>query len=93
MRKAMADVFEKHKVDIYLSGHDHSLQHLKPAGYTHQFISGAGSELTPVTSGIPYSRFQASEHGFMYFAINADTVSVKAVNVTGAVIYETKLTK
>jgi tartrate-resistant acid phosphatase type 5 len=93
MRKAMADVFERHKVDIYLSGHDHSLQHLKPAGYTHQFISGAGSELTPVTSGIPYSRFQASEHGFMYFAINADTISVKAINLTGAVIYETKLTK
>lgn len=93
MRKAMADVFEQHKVDIYLSGHDHSLQHLKPAGYTHQFISGAGSELTPVTSGIPYSRFQASEHGFMCFAINADAISVKAINLTGAVIYETKLTK
>ena len=93
IRKAMADVFEKHKVDIYLSGHDHSLQHLKPAGHTHQFISGAGSELTPVTSGIPYARFQASEHGFMYFAINADTISVKAINLSGAVIYETTLKK
>lgn len=93
IRKAMADVFEKHKVDIYLSGHDHSLQHLKPAGHTHQFISGAGSELTPVTSGIPYSRFQASEHGFMYFAINTDVISVKAINLTGSVIYETKISK
>jgi len=93
MRKAMADVFGKHKVDIYLSGHDHSLQHLKPAGYTHQFISGAGSELTPVTNGIPYARFAASEHGFMCFAIKSDTISVKTINLTGTVIYETKLTK
>lgn len=93
LRKAMANVFEKHKVDVYLSGHDHSLQHLKPEGYTHQFISGAGSELTPVTTGIPYSRFEASEHGFMYFSVNANSLHVSAINMAGAVLYETELKK
>jgi tartrate-resistant acid phosphatase type 5 len=93
MRKAMADVFEKHKVDVYLSGHDHSLQHLKPAGYTHQFISGAGSELTHVTTGIDYSKFQASEHGFMYFSVDATRFHASVINVDGTVIYETTLTK
>jgi tartrate-resistant acid phosphatase type 5 len=93
VRKAMTHVFEEHKVDVYLSGHDHSLQHLKPEGFTHQFISGAGSELTPVTAGIPYSRFQASEHGFMYFAIDGKRLNVKAINYTGKVLYETELTK
>jgi len=92
-RKMLTDVFNKYKVDLYLSGHDHSLQHLKPEGFTHQFISGAGSELTPVTAGIPYARFQASEHGFMYFSVNSQNISVKAINQSGSVIYETKLTR
>lgn len=93
MRKALAKTFEDHKVDVYLSGHEHSLQHLKPEGYTHQFISGAGSELTKVTEGIPYSRFQASEHGFMYFAIDAKRLNVRAINMEGKVLYQTELTK
>jgi tartrate-resistant acid phosphatase type 5 len=93
IRKALAPVFEEHKVDIYLAGHDHSLQHLKPEGYTNLFISGAGSELTPVTGGVAYSRFEASENGYMYFSVNAKQFNMKAINYKGSVLYETTLTK
>lgn len=93
VREKLAPVFEEHKVDVYLSGHDHSLQHLKPEGFTHQFITGAGSELTEVSTGIPYSRFQASEHGFMYFAINDKKINIKAINASGKVLYQTELNK
>lgn len=93
IRKALTGIFEKHKVDVYLSGHEHSLQHLKPEGYTHQFISGAGSELTEVTSGIANCRFQASEHGFMYFSINSKKLRVSAINDSGAVLYQTEIAK
>lgn len=93
IRKALMDIFDKHKVDIYLSGHEHSLQHLKADGYTHQFISGAGSELTHVTEGVAYSKFAASEHGFMYFSIDSARVNVKAINLEGKILYDTMLTK
>jgi tartrate-resistant acid phosphatase type 5 len=93
VRKALAKTFEDHKIDVYLSGHEHSLQHLKPEGFTHQFISGAGSELTTVTPGIPYSRFQAAEHGFMYFSLDEKRLNVKAINYSGTLLYETLLTK
>ncbi|WP_293311549.1 metallophosphoesterase [Pedobacter sp. UBA5917] len=93
LRKTMADIFEEHKVDVYLSGHDHSLQHIKPQGFTHQFITGAGSELTSVTSGVEYSKFEASTHGFMYFSVAHNKLNVKAINEDGKVLYETELTK
>lgn len=93
MRKAIKQLLDDEKVDVYLSGHEHSLQHLKADGFTHQFISGAGSELTEVTTGVAYSRFQASEHGFMYFSIDEKRLNVKAINLTGKVLYETELTK
>jgi tartrate-resistant acid phosphatase type 5 len=93
IRKQMTTVFEQHKVDLYLSGHDHSLQHSKPDGFTHQFITGAGSELTPVSKGIAYSKFEDSTHGFMYFSIDSKRVNVKTIDTTGKVLYETELTK
>jgi len=93
MRKALTQTFEDNKVDVYLSGHEHSLQHFKPEGYTHQFISGAGSELTGVTAGVPNSRFAASEHGFMYFSMDAKRLNVQAINMDGKVLYQTELTK
>jgi tartrate-resistant acid phosphatase type 5 len=93
IRKALAPVLEECKVDVFLAGHDHSLQHLKPEGFTHLFITGAGSELTPVTSGVKYSRFEASENGYMYFSVNARQFNMKAINYKGNVLYETTLTK
>ena len=66
---------------------------LNQKALAHQFISGAGSELTPVMSGISYSKFQASEHGFMYFSVDAKRVNVQAVNLDGTVLYQTELTK
>jgi predicted phosphodiesterase len=93
IREALKQVLDDHKVDVYLSGHEHSLQHLKMDGYTHQFISGAGSELTQVTAGLPHCRFQASKHGFMYFSVDATRLNVKAINMSGKVLYDTTLTK
>ncbi len=93
VRRVLTDIFERNKVDVYLSGHDHSLQHLKPEGFTHQFISGAGSEVTPVTNGIDYSKFEAAEHGFSYFSIDKDRLNAKMINHTGKVLYEHTLRK
>ncbi|WP_316838560.1 metallophosphoesterase [Pedobacter gandavensis] len=93
VRKVLKEIFERNKVDVYLSGHDHSLQHLKPEGFTHQFISGSGSEITPVTAGIPYSKFEAAEHGFMYFSIDKNRLNAQIINHSGKVIYETTLNK
>ncbi|WP_370632815.1 hypothetical protein [Pedobacter sp. MC2016-14] len=93
VRKVLKDVLERNKVDIYLSGHDHSLQHLKPEGHTHHFISGAGSEVTPVTTGIAYSRFEAADYGFMYFSADKNRFNAKVINAEGKVIYQTTLSK
>ncbi|EDM33868.1 putative acid phosphatase [Pedobacter sp. BAL39] len=93
VRKVLKDLLEKHKVDVYLSGHDHSMQHLKTDGFTHHFISGAGSEVTPVTAGINYSRFEAADYGFMSFAFNQHKMNTKVINHEGKMLYETSISK
>jgi tartrate-resistant acid phosphatase type 5 len=93
MRAALTRIFEEYRVDVYLSGHEHSLQHLKPEGFAHQFVSGAGSSLTEVTAGVVYSKFQASENGFMYFSLDHKRFNAKVIGLAGKVLYETELTK
>lgn len=94
VRKVLLPLLHKHKVDVYLSGHEHSMQHLKPKNeHFHQFISGAGSETTPVKQGLDYNRFVASEYGFMYFSINNNKLQCKVIDHQGNVTYSTLLSK
>jgi hypothetical protein len=36
---------KKHGVDVYLSGHEHDLEYLRPEGDLHFFVAGAGGHL------------------------------------------------
>jgi tartrate-resistant acid phosphatase type 5 len=92
IRNTLKPVFEKYGVDAYISGHEHSLQHLKSTGPTHHFISGSASERTPVKM-IDEARMVASEYGFMFFSINANTLWMQTVDENGDVIYKTSIQK
>lgn len=85
-------LLDKHAVDVYLSGHEHSLQHIAPEGATPQFISGAASERTPVKL-IPGAKMVASAYGFLVFSITAGELLVQAVDHEGKVFYKTSLSK
>ena len=89
---SLKPVLEKHAVDVYLSGHEHSLQHLAPAGKTHHFISGAASERTPVKL-IPESRMVASQYGFLLFSVTGSELLVQAIDFRGKVFYKTTVKK
>lgn len=91
IRNWLNPVFEKYKVDVYLSGHEHSLQYMGPVGKTHHFISGAASEKTPARL-IGISKFSAAEYGFMLFSIKGQQLSMQTIDHTGKVIYQTTFT-
>ncbi|MDE3144180.1 MAG: metallophosphoesterase, partial [Bacteroidota bacterium] len=93
IRNSLKPLFDKYAVDLYLTGHEHSLQHLKAAdSKTQHFISGAASEKTPVHL-IPESKMVASEYGFMLFSVTSDQVMVQTIDDKGNVIYKTTISK
>lgn len=92
VRKVLEPLLEKHHIPLYLSGHEHSMQHLKVQNKSfHQFISGSGSEVTPVKSGLPYGRFEASTYGFMSFAINQEQLQAQCIDHEGKIVYSTRI--
>lgn len=92
IRNSLKPLFDKYGVDVYLAGHEHSLQHLKPAGKTHHFISGAASEKTPVKQ-YELSEMAASAYGFMLFSVSANQLLLQTIDDTGKIIYSTAVNK
>ena len=74
------------RADIYLAGHDHDMQHLKPEGRLHFFVAGSGGKLRPIEPG-PRSLFARSAHGFAVLEIRAEDVAVAFVDVDGKELY------
>jgi hypothetical protein len=81
------------KADLYLSGHDHSLQWLEPtcAG-TELAVSGGGAEATALGARNPV-RFQKSALGFLHIAATATELRARFVGADGAVLFERTLRK
>lgn len=64
------------RVDLYLCGHDHDLQHIATEDGVHFVLAGGGgAPPRPVTPG-PKSLFAASKNGFAVVDATATTVTV-----------------
>ena len=96
IEKLFEPILEKHKVDAYITGHEHDLQIIKKqnVGVT-QFLSGAGSELreTGTTDG---TLFAASVPGFMAFTLTNNQLKayvIQSEKDTFRVVYQTEINK
>lgn len=82
----MVDTIEplivKHKVALYMCGHDHNLQHIHVSelGY-HQVISGAGSKIGTGFHGSKDSPFQYDKNGFAAVTIKRNKIHVEYIGV------------
>lgn len=93
VRKSFQSIFETYKVDAYFAGHEHDLQHQKPTGHTHYFVSGAGSKLRPVSKDPTMTQFAISEHGFMLVRLSQDSLNLRVINHLGKKLYGFDLIK
>ncbi len=82
------------KVDLYLCGHDHSMQWLIPTcgGSTQFVVSGAGAS-TSELKGDNQVHFESLELGFFYVVIEDNVLTGQFINAAGTVLYTNKITK
>lgn len=77
---------EKYGVQLYLSGHDHDLQHQQPKGSVDYVISGAGSQ-TRRTSEHLTTKFSKQVSGFAAIRLTSDSLHLNFIDYTGHAIY------
>lgn len=86
-------ILEKHHVDIYLNGHDHNLQELKPEGGVHFFVSGAGG--AGLYDMNPYDRsvYKQKINGFTVLEADQDHFKISFIGADGKELHQSTLTK
>ena len=79
------------RANVYIAGHEHSVQHLKPEGRTHYFVgAAAGQDPRPGRKG-PETLFVDTFLGFAALEIDAQRIKVAYIDEQGKVRYETEI--
>jgi predicted phosphodiesterase len=83
----------KGKVDIYLAGHDHDLQHLKAEDGVHFFVAGGGGAGVRPVKPEPRSLFAKDAHGFCVLEADGKQLKIRFIDASLNQLYEATLTK
>jgi 3',5'-cyclic AMP phosphodiesterase CpdA len=81
-------LFERYRVRLYLSGHDHNYQRFAPRRGVRYVVHGGGSptklyRLTGCPAGTPRRLRGRVEHGFLYFLIRGNRLDGWSVTPSG----------
>ena len=92
MKYTLEPLFEKYKVNLYITGHEHHLQYYHPRDkFTHHFISGAGSEANENLKPRGAVDIFAPIQGFLTFSITTKNALVQFINRKAEVISKVNL--
>ena len=78
-------LLKKHRVQAYINGHDHDLQHIR-RGRVDYIGCGAGSEVRPVNA-IQGTLFCAARSGFAALSSDVDSLRLEFRDFTGDTLY------
>jgi len=88
LQRDWGQLFEQHKVDFYLAGHEHNLQHLEIPGWKQSFLiaGGGGAHSHPLFRDD--RGFSRQVFGFLHMAITPELATVRFIDSTGGTIHE-----
>jgi predicted MPP superfamily phosphohydrolase len=93
-RSTISPILEKYKVNAYINGHEHFLQHhfFSPQETVHYFCSGAGAGSEDYSKMKKSPNLFFSDHaGFMSFSVGSASMIVQAIDSAGAILYKTTI--
>lgn len=84
----------KGRADVYLAGHHHSMQHVKPVDGVNFFIIGSGGATSyQVDDNSPRKLFAKSEYGFGVVEATPRTFTVRFIDKASTELYSYTLRK
>lgn len=82
------------RADVYIAGHVHDLEHLRPVGGVNLFIAGGGGAQTyPIHQENRHSLFAKQAYGFAVLEIEQISLMVRFVDKNGTELYHARITK
>ncbi len=89
----LAPIFAKHKVPLYLCGHDHGYERFNPINGTTHIVNGGGGAPLYQFGKSPQTAFASPQFSFMTFDVYQDKIITKAIATDGKVFDRAIITK
>jgi 3',5'-cyclic AMP phosphodiesterase CpdA len=86
VRESWVPLFERHGVDLVLSGHNHLYEHALVGGVDYVVTGGGGAWLTDCGEPARWTRRCRSAHHFVLVEVVEATLSVTAVAASGRIL-------
>lgn len=94
LQKVLEPLLVKHKVDLYLAGHDHEYERFKPIkGVQHIVSGGGGAYLRDFEKPLPASLIRVKAHHFLSFDVSEYAMRMQVIDKFGKMIDHAEWTK
>ncbi len=93
LAEKLAPIFAKHKIPLYLCGHDHGYERSIPINGTTYFVNGGGGAPLYNFGKSPQTAFVSSQFSFMTFDVYQDKIITKAIATDGKVFDQSIITR
>jgi hypothetical protein len=82
-------LLREHEVDLYLSGHDHDLQHIEFDRHPTSFVisGGGGARARDLTGGKERSRYARGIYGFTHLELRDKTFTVRHIDANNKMLH------
>lgn len=88
LREKWGPLFEQHKVDLYLAGHEHNQQHLQiETNFTSWIVSGGGGKALYKMKRDDRGPYTRTTLGYAHIKLTADSAGVTFINEKGDVLH------
>ena len=81
------DLFKKHKVHFYFSGHDHDLQHIEFEEHPTSFVISGGGGATIREPKLEKGPFAVAVYGFTHLEITVTKFFVRHLDASGKLLH------
>jgi hypothetical protein len=92
-RARLAPVFERHAVPLVLLGHEHHYERTVPIRGVTYVVTGGGGRGTRRVGRSDWTAFSARVAHFVHVTIEGDTLTLRAIDATGAEFDTLRLTR
>lgn len=94
MQERVDKILRKHRVDLYVCGHIHNFQHIKPAGSDIDYIVNSSASLSRENvKPIEGTVFTNGKSGFSVIGASAEQLVLSMIDKDGNILYQMKRTK
>jgi len=84
-------ILEKHKVDLYLAGHDHDIEFLPPENGVHAIVAGGGGAMVYPLKPWGKSLYRGMAWSFISATATSQSMQIKAIDDHGKELYQMTL--